>query len=264
MSVWINGEITGSKGIDPSDRGFTLGDGVFETMGYRDGAIRHWNQHWVRLQQAADVLRIPLTATEEELVEAVNMVAKTNGLTDGVIRLTLTRGPGARGVLPPAVPNPTVVIGMAPLSSPLGPARVTISPITRRNEFSPLSGIKSLNYLDNVLARQEASARGYDDVILLNTQGNVAEASVSTVFVDIDGILCTPHIADGALPGVARGLILQHLRAQERTLTPLDLQHASEMVLTNVLSVRSVIEIDGASIPAGDRVKEIQHLIDGS
>ena len=141
---------------------------------------------------------------------------------------------------------------------------MTVSTITRRNEFSPLSGVKSLNYLDAILARQDAAVRGFDDAVMLNTQGFVAETSVASLFVVLNGQLCTPPLADGALPGVARAVVMEALAAVERRLLPSDLARAEEMVLTNALGARSVILVDQNVVSVGDYVARIQRIIEKS
>ena len=226
--------------IDPADRGFTLGDGLFETLCCRNGEIQHLDAHLSRLTAGARLLDIPLPMSPVGLADALAATLAANGLTDAALRLTLTRGPGARGLPPPPQPRPTLLITAAPLPTPLPPARLIIAGVTRRNELSPLSRIKSLNYLDNVLARQEALGAGADDALLLNTAGRVAESTVANLFATIDGILVTPPVADGALPGVMRGVILAGTGAEERSLTPADLDRASDLFLSNSLGLRQV------------------------
>ena len=264
MVVWLNGQWVDHPVIDAADRGFTLGDGLFETMRLAGGTVRHWSRHLARLQHGAQVLGIPLAYSPDQLRAAVDQLAQASGMAEGVVRLTLTRGIGARGLLPPENPSPTVLIALAPIPAALGPARVTVSTLTRRNEFSPLAGLKSLNYLDAILARQEAALRGYDDALLLNTQGYVAESSVASIFMVIDGQLCTPPISDGALPGVARGLVVEALGAQDRHVPPSDLFQADEIVLTNALGARSVILVDQKAVPVGEYVAQIQSIIEKS
>src|SRR5207245_493303 len=131
------------------------------------------------------------------ITAAIITVASMDGRTEAVARVTLTRGPAPRGLLPPVAPTPTllVVSGTQPPSA--GPVRVVISKSTRRNEASPLSGIKSLNFLDNVLARREAARQDADDALLLNTRGALAEASAANLFMLRQGMLMTPPLADG-------------------------------------------------------------------
>jgi len=124
--------------------------------------------------------------------------------------------------------------------------------VTRRNEHSPLARVKSLNYLDNILARREAAENGADDAILLNTRGRVAETTIANLFALIDGRVVTPSVAEGALPGIARGLILERLEVAERPLTLAELRRAGEIVLTNSLGVRPVVAVDGVPLTGGD------------
>ncbi|MEQ9448782.1 MAG: aminotransferase class IV, partial [Rhodospirillaceae bacterium] len=119
-----------------------------------------------------------------------------------------------------------------------------------RNQLSPLAGIKSTNVLDSILAREEAAAAGADDALLLNTEGNVAEASAANVFALIDGGLVTPPVSDGALPGIMRGEVIRLARGEERTITVESLERASEIFLSNALGLRPVVSINGK--PVGD------------
>jgi branched-chain amino acid aminotransferase len=130
------------------------------------------------------------------------------------------------------------------------PARVIVAAATCRNDKSPLSNIKSLNYLDNIIARNEAAAKGVDDALMVNTRGNIACGTVANVFALVDGGLITPPVADGVLPGVARADVILLTRAEERTISRDTLAKATEVFLTNALGLRPVIEIDG--VPVGD------------
>jgi branched-chain amino acid aminotransferase len=161
-----------------------------------------------------------------------------NHLNEAAVRITLSRGPAARGLLPSGTPTPTLLVGAAQLPPVAPPARLVISEITRRNEFSPLSRIKSLNYLDGVLARQEAEKAGADDALLLNTAGNVAEATAANVFLLMNGEWITPPVEDGALPGIARALLLEHGVAREQRITCSDLPEAQAGFLSNSLGRR--------------------------
>lgn len=246
MKVWLNGALGDAQAarIAPDDRGFTLGDGVFETLRAADGAIVRLDAHLARLRRGADLLSLPVP--QVDFGTALRETLAANGLSDGALRLTLTRGPAPRGVLPPANPTPTLLITAGPLP-PATPVRLVIARITRRNEFSPLSGIKSLAYLDNILARQEAAARGADDALLLNTQGRVAETSTANLFVVVDGRVVTPPVADGALPGTLRAELLKH-GALEAPVTPELLATAQEAFVTTSLGIRSVNALDGRAL----------------
>ena len=245
--VWLNGTLVaaGEARIDPTDRGFTLGDGIFETIRAEGGAPLHWDRHYVRLRHGARVLGIPLQATETELAEALARVLAANKTATAALRLTLTRGPAPRGVLPPARANPTLLISTGPLPGREMPARLMIADRIRRNEFSPLSTIKSLNYADNILARQWAAQAGFDDALLLNTEGILAEATAANIFLYIGDRWRTPAIRHGALPGIARALLLETGKAVEAPITPTDIARAEAALLVNSLTRRPVSEIAG-------------------
>ncbi len=254
MIISLNGELLQDNAarIDPADRGFLLGDGVFETIAVRRNAVRHLAAHLSRLRVGADLLDIPLPGNDELIAGRIGAVLTANSLKDAVVRATLTRGPATRGLLPSGVVVPTFLIAAYPMPEPAGPARLVTAKSTRRNEHSPLARIKHTNYLDNLLARQEAARAGADDAVILNTAGNVAETSVANIFILVDGYLLTPPVADGALPGIMRGEAIKLARGEERTVTPEMLARASEVFLTNSLGVRPVAHIDGAPIGEGE------------
>ena len=155
MTVWLNGGLCAPAlaRIDPTDRGFTLGDGVFETIRISEGKPMHLARHLRRLRHGACVLEIPVPYDDATIAAAIVAVTSADGLIGAVARVTLTRGPAPRGVLPPVSPTPTLLMVPGTLPPVAGFVRAIISASTCRNEASPLSRIKSLNYLDNVLAR---------------------------------------------------------------------------------------------------------------
>lgn len=257
MMLWLGDRLVeeAQAHISPFDRGFTLGDGLFETLRLRGGAVLRPEAHLARLAAGATVLGLPVPGLD--LGAALAATAQANGLSEGVLRLTLTRGSGPRGVLPPAAPVPTLVITAAPAGPALPPARLVIARTTRRNELSPLAQVKSLNYLDGILARQEAARRGADDAVLLNTKERVAETTIANLFAVIDGALVTPPLADGVLPGVMRAAVMAE-GAEERPLGAFDLERADEMFLTSALGIRSVGAIEGrafSSVAAAERLR---------
>ncbi len=246
MKIWLDGALrpAGEAAIDPADRGFTLGDGVFETIRLSGGRAAHLGRHLARLRTGAAALEILVPWSDKVLDEGIVSVAQACGVADGVARLTLSRGPAARGLLPPQVGRPTTLITAGREATPADAVRVVLCETTRRNERSPLSRIKSLNYLDGVLAKMEAARRGATDAILLNTRGMVAEASGASVIVLLDGRLVTPPVADGALPGIARAVLLEGGEVVERSLQPETLAGADAMFLVNALGARWVQSLD--------------------
>ena len=139
---------------------------------------------------------------------------------------------------------------VGPMPPPARPAHAVLATGTRRNEHSPLARVKSLNFLDNVLARREAAARGADEALLLNTRGRLAEATIGNLFLLLDGELATPPIADGALPGIMRGLLMERCSAVERSLEPEDLSVAEAGFISNALGLRPLATVDGRVIGA--------------
>lgn len=231
-----------SARIDAGDRGLTLGDGLFETLRAYDGRPFRLEAHLARLEQGAAALGIPLPLPLERIAAAVHdtLAANQLGAGDAAIRITLTRGPGARGLLPPDKPQPTLMIS-ASAHQP-APARAVSAIVSgiRRNEHSPLSRLKSLNYLDNVLAQREAAGRGADEAVLLNTAGRLACAARANLFVLRGRSLLTPPASDGVLAGIARAEVLSiapdlGLQAHETPLERDALAAADEAFLSNSL-----------------------------
>lgn len=252
MVVWLNGTLVAEPALDPADRGFTLGDGLFETIRVTQGQPRHLDRHLARLTEGCRVLRLPLPYDGAAIGQAITDLLGAADLTEATLRLTLTRGPAPRGVLPPARPTPTLLISIAPAPPPLGPARLIVATVTRRNEHSPLSRLKSLNYLDNILARQEAADRGADDSVLLNSQGRIADTTIACLFAQIGGTIVTPPVTEGALPGIGRSLALAAGVGIERPILPDELRRARAIVLVNSLGVRPVIALDETAIAPCD------------
>lgn len=236
--------------IDPSDRGLTLGDGLFETIRARDGGILRLSRHLRRLRAGAAVLGLDVPYSDPDLGLFLAETLSENGMREGVLRLTLTRGPSGRGLLPSGPSSPTLMITASGPDAAPGPASAVIATVTRRNEHSPLARCKCLNFLDNILARQEAEKLGADEALLLNTAGRLAEASAANLFVVIGAELLTPPVEDGALPGVMRADVMERLGARECPLAPDDLARASEAFLTNSLAIRPLTRVDG--VPLGD------------
>lgn len=251
MKLWLNGKIcpVETAQINPTDRGLLLGDGLFETMRAEHGEVPDLPRHYVRLMSGAAILRLHVPISIASLAEVIAELLNANGLTSAVLRLTLTRGPGGRGLLPPSQSQvPTLMLTTA-LLPPSGPPVRLITSSIRRDERSPLSAVKSLNYLPAILARLEAADQNADDAVLLNYAGHVAEASAATLFASCDGVWFTPPVKDGALPGICRAKLLDAGKVHERTLTREDIANADAISLGNVLGMKSVLTLDGRSLP---------------
>lgn len=241
--------------FDLADRGLTLGDGLFETMAVFGGTVFRLAAHLDRL--AAGLAVLGFAVPRDRLEAEVAMMAARAPAAGGVIRLTVTRGAGARGLAPPAAPTPTVIVALAPFNPALvGEPTTLVTVSVRRNAGSPASRLKALPYLDNVLALKEAVAAGARDALMLDTAGRVACASVANVFLVRGDRLETPPETDAVLPGITRRLVLDlapalGLDAVERSLTPDDLSAADGVFLTNsVRLVQPVTALDARSLPA--------------
>ena len=253
MKICINGQIfdLGKARIDPRDRGLTLGDGLYETISIKRGNPRRLEMHLSRLRDGAAVLNILLLNSDTQIEDMIMSTLKENNVIEGVVRLTLTRGPGERGLMPPKITTPTLMISAIASSPSTGAVNVILSKKTRRNEHSPLSAIKSTNTLDNFIARAEAQASGANDALLLNTANHLAEGTTANVFLLVDGGLITPPISDGALPGIMRGEVIRLARAEERTVNTNTLMRASEIFMTSALGLRPVASVDGQLVGDG-------------
>jgi branched-chain amino acid aminotransferase len=241
--IWVDGTLLPRRRarIDPTDRGFTLGDGLFETLAAENGKPLHVADHLARLSRGADELGIPMPFEAGEIAAAMAELMKANELTQGLaaLRVTLSRGVGARGLLPPESPSPTLVIAAAHrVAAPetLSAALVEI----RRNEGSPLSRLKSLNYLDNVLAQQAAVRAGAEEALMLNNKGRVVGFARGNIFALIGDGLMTPPLADGVLDGITRHRLIRlagrlGLNMAEHSLDLADLDRARGLLVTNSL-----------------------------
>jgi branched-chain amino acid aminotransferase len=255
MVIYLNGRFCDAEApaIRADDRGFTLGDGLFETMRAADGKVLRRDWHLERLRDGAAVLGLTGLPPEGELSDALAATLAENGLADAVLRMTVSRGAAARGLLPPEDISPTVVIAAAPPPPSLPPAIAITATSACRDEASPLSRCKTLNYLPNILARREAEAAGANEALLLNTKGRIAEAAIANLFiVDSGDVVATPPVSEGALPGTMRRAVLEAMACIERALTIEDLATAAEAFLSNSLGIRPLVSLDGKPIGTGE------------
>lgn len=259
--IFLNGQfcLPEAADIHPADRGFLLGDGIFETLRVAHGQVLNLSEHWRRFTTSAAYLEIPVRFTQAELTSIIGQLLEKNGLTDAaVVRLTLTRGVGPRGLVLPVATNPTWLVAAFPFTPPAATVSAWVVNI-RRNELSPLAQIKSLNYLENILARREAVRAGAEEAILLNSKNHVAEAAAANIFlVTARGELITSPLTDGVLPGIIRHLVI-HLAVQlrlnfaEKSITVDDLHRATEVFLTNsLITIQPVISINHKTINDGN------------
>lgn len=249
--VWLNGAFLDEANarLSIADRGFTLADGIFETL-LGIGQRPVWlAEHLARLRASAFDLGLHLAFEDRAIEAAVVELLRRNGFARSAVRITLTRGPAAkRGLWVDDQSSSTLLMTCAPSAAVSEPQRVVIAGTTRRNERSPLSRIKSLNYGDNILARREALARGATDALMLNGQGHVVCATVGNLFARIAGQWITPPISDGILPGIARGKIIPCLNVRQVSLPEADLRAADAAFISNSLGCLDIVDIEGAPL----------------
>jgi len=231
------------------ERGFLLGDGLFESILVRDGVVPLLEPHVTRLTASAAFLRFP--ADPAHVRFACRTVAESLGLGEFALRLTYTRGAGSRGYSVPHDPQPTLAVFADPYHRPHGP----IALVTSRwaiDVANPLHGHKTTSALERVLARSEAEDANADDVLRLNLAGRVAETTAWNVFVVKRGLWRTPPVTEGCLRGVMRARVISLLGAEEAVIHPGELEHADAIFLTNALAgCVPVGSVDGAAIPVG-------------
>ena len=222
--------MTADTAIPPEDRGLLLGDGLFETMLATDGALPHMAAHLDRLAAGCQTLNLPFDRAEAERL--VRAAAPAQGRF--AVRLTLTAGVGGRGLDRPAAPVPRLFATAAPAPPVTTPATLIVAQ-TRRNEGSPAARLKTLSYLDNVLARAEAREAGADEAVMLNNRGEVACAGAANLFWIVGDRLFTPRLDCGVLAGITRARVLARRPVEEVAAGVEALEAADAIVLTNSL-----------------------------
>ncbi len=246
MMIWLNGAlIPSSEGaIDYRDRGFLLGDGLFETILSVRGKSILLSSHWARFMEGAALLEIPVPLDREGLARAFSNLLEANELQqkEAAVRMTLTRGVGDRGLVPPSSPSPTMAISVVEYRSPSDGVNFSACLIEeyRRNAGSILSNVKMIGNGDNIMALSKARGRGYDEAILMNGAGRISCASRANVFVVEGERISTPSLREGALPGIVRGFVIEKARSMgieilEEGIDPAAFLDASEIFVTNSL-----------------------------
>lgn len=235
--------------ISHKDRGFTLGHGLFETMLVKNGVYPALGYHWKRLHISAELIGITLPFSLKELELMLDDLVVKNRLQDKLAsaRLTVTHGEADRGILPEQSLRPNFVLSVAELPARNDKPYAALIVTTRKNEWAISSRVKSISYIDNILAKKEALEQGYDEAILLNTAGKVADGAVSNVFMVKAKQIITPLIGDGALPGVVRAMLLEmkgDFSIMEKTIGLEELVDADEIFVTNALmGIKSVAKL---------------------
>ncbi len=273
LKIWINGVLVDESNakISVFDHGLLYGDGVFEGIRVYSSKIFELDAHLNRLYESAKVLRLNIGMTPRELADVTEQTVKANSVVNGYIRLIVTRGAGSLGINPFNCDKPQIIIIADNIQ--LYPAELceagikVISACTIRNH--PLAippQVKSLNYLNNILAKIEALDAGVPEAIMFNHEGYVAEATGDNVFIVKNGVIYTPPIQAGSLEGITRAVVMRLAKKEgidtvEKTMTRFDLYVSDELFLTGTAAeVVGVIEIDGRQISGGKPGKTTQLL----
>lgn len=250
-AIWLNGSVVDADAarLSPFDHGFTVGDGVFETLDLRRGRPFATRRHLLRLRRSAEGLDLELPSTDDELRAAMDAVCRANSVTEGRLRVTVTSGPGpvgsARGEGPPTV----LVTWAAPVH--VAATAVVATMPWPRNERGALTGLKTTSYAENVKALAIARGRGASEAIFGNLAGNLCEGTGSNVFLAVDGRLVTPPLSAGCLAGVTRELLCELVEVDECD-TPLDaLARSREAFLASTTrDLQPIASVDGTALAA--------------
>jgi branched-chain amino acid aminotransferase len=272
MYVFLNGRVVKESDacISVYDHGFLYGDGIYETMRSYEGIVFMLDRHIARLGHSASLIKLALPGGEF-LRDAVRETMESNGLSDAYVRITVSRGRGPIGLDPGLCKEPTVVVIAKEFRE--YPAEYyekgteLILAKTRRNLVEALDpGIKSLNFLNNILAKAEAVERGAYEAVMLNKDGYIAEGTVSNIFFVSNGRLCTPSREVGILEGITREVVISAAKAdgievKEGRFRPEDIFSADEVFLTNTTGeIMPVSKLEHASFRVGEITRRLHEL----
>jgi branched-chain amino acid aminotransferase len=283
LTVYVDGAYVDAAEarISVFDHGLLYGDGVFEGMRVFDGALFRPLDHLARLERSARSVDIELPLTAPELLDVICEVVTRSGLDDAHVRPILTRGFGAPGIDPSRCERPSLVVAAYPFPPMLGtdPIRLLIGSVVRKAPRSLGAHVKSLNYLDAIVAKQQANAAGLDDAVMLDHLGAVAECTGANLFLVTDGVLVTPTTR-AALPGITRRTVIElagelGIPVEVRDVWPMELYVAEAIFVTGSgAGIVPVREVDGrpietaahphfASLRAGyrDRTRDARYVV---
>ncbi|MDP0499973.1 MAG: branched-chain-amino-acid transaminase [Verrucomicrobiota bacterium JB022] len=264
MKVYVNGQFVdqAEAKISVFDHGLLYGDGVFEGIRLYDGCVFRLDEHLERLEKSAKAIMLDLPWSRQELADIVCESCRQNGLKNGYIRFIITRGVGTLGLSPKSCTEPGIIciadtISLYPEEFYTKGLKIITAPTRRMNPAALAPMIKSLNYLNNILAKIEAQNGGCLEALMLNDEGYVAECTGDNVFIRHHDTWLTPAYYAGALKGVTRGAVIDLMREAgikvvETNITRYEVWTADEMFLTGTAAeVIPVVEVDGRTIGDG-------------
>ena len=275
MKIYIDGKYYDQKDakISVFDHGLLYGDGIFEGIRAYNGRVFKLTEHIDRLFYSAKAILLKIPLSHGEMVRAVVETCRRNKIRDGYVRLLVTRGAGTLGLNPNRCKNPSIIVIADKIQ--LYPAELyergmeIVTVPTTRNLHSALNpAIKSLNYLNNILAKIEANNAGCEEAIMLNAEGFVSECTGDNIVIVKAGQILTPPLSAGALYGITRGVVIELAREEgltvaEPNLTRYDLFNADECFLTGTgAELIPIVKIDGRVIGAGKPGPISRRLVD--
>lgn len=268
MIVFLNRAfVEAGPRIATDDRGFLLGDGVFETLYLESGRAAFVDAHVTRLRKGLAALRIEPPTELDRLGDILGgLYARNHASGPAAARVTVTRGPGARGLSfpPEGEARSTFLASVAPYAAPSGAARLIVSERIRLStgsatQFKPVGG-----YLENMLALDDARRAGADDAVLFNEHGRPVCASASNIFLIGDrDRLATPSLNEGAMQGVVRGLVVEGAQAlgleiSERAVEPAEIEHGRVFLTNSLTGLRPAALVDGEPAEKSDVLSKLQ------
>jgi branched-chain amino acid aminotransferase len=253
-AVWLNGSLVDpdTASVSVFDHGFTVGDGVFETLKSIGGVPFAVRRHLERLRHGAERLGLDVPLSDPALRSVLDEVVTAAGVTEARVRVTVTGGVGSAGTRRSGG-RPTLVVAAAPLDP--WPAETTAVTVPwPRNDMAALAGVKVTSFAENVHVLAEARKVDASEAIMPNTRGNLCEGTGTNVFAVVDGLLVTPPLMAGCLPGVTRALVLEVVpEAEEDDVPMLGLADADEVLLTSTTrDVQPLRMLDGRPLPGAD------------
>ena len=275
MKIYLNGDFVAKEDakISVFDHGLLYGDGVFEGIRIYDSCVFKLDEHLERLEYSAKAILLELPLDRAQMEKAVCDTCRVNGLENGYVRLVVTRGPGHLGLSPDGCgPGNVIIIAdeiqLYPPELYVKGLKIISVPTRRINSSALPPAIKSLNYLNNILAKIEAKKVGFQEALMLNDKGEIAECTGDNVFIISKGILYTPPLDAGSLRGITRGAVIDlaaelDLPCREQALTRYDLWTADECFLTGTAAeVIPCVEVDHRQVGDGVPGVMTRRLID--
>ena len=264
LKIWVGNGLVDQEDakISVFDRSFLYGDGVFEGIRVYGGKIFKHRDHLIRLYESAKVICLPVPMERDEMAAAVEQTVAANDIDDGYIRLIISRGIGDLGLDPFVCKDGKVIIiadsiQLYPEALYEKGMKIVSVPSVRNHPLSCPPQVKSMNYLNNIMAKIEATQAGAGEGIMYNHLGYVAEATGDNVFIVKNGVIYTPPVQAGSLDGITRRVVIQlaekeKIKVVEKNLTRFDLYVADELFLTGTAAeVIGCVEMDGRVIGDG-------------